>query len=124
MGLLGKEELLKKAVLEVKKINFKKGDYVFVREMTGKERNTFEHSIMRQEKDSHGVMQLVQKLDNFRTKIAVCTLCDEEGELLFTMADVEKLSASVSASMLEEIATVAQSINAITPEVKEEIEKN
>jgi len=124
MAFLGKEKLLTQAELEIKQVTFKNGDWVFVREMTGKERNAFENSIMKQEKDNNGVLQLVQKLDNFRSKLAVCTLCDEEGNLLFTMLDVERLSAAISATMLEEIVKVAQSMNAIVPEVKEEIVKN
>lgn len=124
MGLLGKEQLLTKVALEVKQVTFKNGNWVFVREMTGKERNSFENSIMKQEKDSNGVMQLVQKLDNFRGKLAVCTVCDEAGELLFTMADADKLSESLSASMLEEIVKEAQIMNGISPVAKEEIEKN
>jgi len=124
MAFLGKEKLLTQAELEIKQVTFKNGDWVFVREMTGKERNAFENSIMKQEKDNNGVLQLVQKLDNFRSKLAVCTLCDEEGTLLFTMLDVERLSAAISATMLEEIVKVAQSMNAIVPEVKEEIVKN
>jgi len=124
MAFLGKEKLLIQAELEIKQVMFKNGDWVFVREMTGKERNNFENSIMKQEKDANGVLQLVQKLDNFRSKLAVCTLCDEEGNLLFTILDVERLSEAISATMLEEIVKVAQSMNAIVPEVKEEIVKN
>jgi len=124
MAFLGKEKLLVQAELEIKQVMFKNGDWVYVREMTGKERNNFENSIMRQEKDANGVFQMVQKLDNFRSKLAVCTLCDEEGNLLFTMLDVERLSEAISATMLEEIVKVAQSMNAIVPEVKEDIVKN
>jgi len=37
---------------------------------------------------------------------------------------VERLSEAISATMLEEIVKVAQSMNAIVPEVKEDIVKN
>jgi len=56
MAFLGKEKLLVQAELEIKQVMFKNGDWVYVREMTGKERNNFENSIMRQEKDANGVL--------------------------------------------------------------------
>ena len=124
MAFLGKERLLTKMELAIEKVEFANGDYVFVREMTGKERNTFEKSIVKQEKDRQGTIQFVQKLDNFRSKMAVCTVCDEKGKLLFTANDVDKLSESISAAMLDVITSAAQKLNGISVEAKEEIIKN
>jgi hypothetical protein len=51
MGQLSKEMLLTKQALKIEKVEFENGDFVYVREMTGKDRDNFELSIMKARKD-------------------------------------------------------------------------
>jgi hypothetical protein len=119
MTLLNREKLLTKEKLDVTKVDLGKGEFVYVRQMTGRERDTFEQSIISFDKDG-GV---VRKTEDFRSKLAVCTVCDADGELLLKPTDVGLLSQSMSAAKLEEIVNVAQKINKISAEDKEELTK-
>ena len=68
--------------------------------------------------------EMDRKMDDFRAKLAVNTLCDEKGKLMMKQADVTVLSRAMSAARLEKIMTVAQDLNKITEEDKEELVKN
>ena len=124
MGLLTKQELLKKELLEVKKVDLGKGEFVFVRQMTAYERDKFEQSLRKEVKNSKGETNFELSLENFRAKLAVCTVSDEQGNLIFTYDDYSTLSKNMSASRMEKIVNVAQKFNAITEEDKETLLKN
>jgi hypothetical protein len=123
--LLTKEDLLKKEELEVVKIDFENGDWVYVRQMTGHERDMFEKSMMVKNRDKKGNVTSVETvIDDFRAKLAAITLCDEGGKSLLQPSDYMILTNSMSAKKLEQIVNVAQKLNAISEEDKEEIVKN
>jgi len=124
MTVLNKEALLKKEKLEVVKVDLDKGDYVYVRQMTGRERDTFERSLFKEVRTKKGAISYEGSLKDFRAKLAVCTLCDEKGVLLLSPADVSTLSQNMSAFRLEIIINEAQKLNKISEEDKEEILKN
>jgi hypothetical protein len=93
--------------------------------MTGRERDHFEQSLIKQTKDSKGhTSGYEQTLEDFRAKLAVNTLCDEAGELLLKPSDYPQLSMSMSAARLEKIVNEAQKLNAISEEDKENLTKN
>ena len=119
MKLLSREQLLTKEKLDVTKIEFEKGEGVYVRQMTGRERDTFEQSIISFDKKGN----VERKTQDFRAKLAVCTVCDAEGDLLFKPEDAEMLSMNISAARLEEIVKVAQKINGMSSEDVEELTK-
>jgi hypothetical protein len=119
MTLLNREKLLTKEKLDVTKVDLGRGEFVYVRQMTGRERDTFEQSIISFGKDG----EVERKTEDFRSKLAVCTVCDEKGDLLLTPRDVAGLSTSMSAARLEKIVEVAQKINKISAEDKEELTK-
>jgi len=121
---LSRETLLQKEELEVVQVDLGKEEYVFVRQMTGRERDQFERSLIHRFKDVKGKHDYDMKLDDFRAKLAVHTVCDSEGLLLFRTNDFEQLSTNMSARRLEKIVNVAQELNAITEEDKEELVKN
>ena len=123
MNLLNREALLKKEVLKIEKVSFEDDSFVCVRQMTGRERDLFEKSLMVQVRKGNKI-DYETRLDDFRAKLAVCTLCDEEGVLLLKPNDVPTLSQNMSASRLEKIITAAQALNKITEEDKEDIVKN
>jgi hypothetical protein len=56
--------------------------------------------------------------------LAVCTLCDEQGNALLLPGDYPALSQAMSAAKLEKIVTEAQKLNKISEEDKEALVKN
>jgi hypothetical protein len=125
MGFLSKEKLLTKQPLKVEKVEFENGDYVFVREMTGRDRDNFEQSVMKERRDAKGdIKGYDQILTDFRAKLAVTTLCDETGDLIFKPGEAGKLSECISITNLEKIVEKASNLNKITPKDKEDLIKN
>ena len=120
MKLINREALLKKEELEIVKVDLGKDEFVHVRQMTGYERDLFERSIIEMGEDG----KIERKADDFRSKLAVCTLCDEGGKLLLKQADINVLSRSMSAARLNKIADIAQELNMLTEKDREELEKN
>ena len=123
MGLLTRTALLTKESLKIEKVMLNEEDYVFVRQMTGFERDQWEQTIGSFQTVGKKT-QYVSTLENFRSKLAVNTVCDENGNLLLTPQDVDAFSKSISAEKLERIIEVAQKINRISQEDKEEMTKN
>jgi hypothetical protein len=124
MGILSREQLLTKEELKKEQVDLGNDEFVFVRQMTGRERDQFEQSLVITEERMDGSVTYTRALDDFRAKLAVCTICDEEGKLLLRQKDVSQLSMSMSAAKLELIVNKAQALNRITPEDKEALVKN
>lgn len=125
MALLSREDLLKKEELIKEKVilDETKDEYVYVRQMTAHEKSIWE--ISQVQKSGTGKKTTYDvTLDDYRAKLAVVTVCDEAGELLFKATDFNKLSMNISAAKLEKIVDVAQRLNAITEEDREEMVKN
>ena len=124
-NLLDRAALLTKEELKVEKVEFENGDFVYVRQMTGRERDTFEQSLLKKNRDSKGtVISYEQSTEDFRAKLAVVTVCDENGKLVFNPLDYGILSINMSAKRLEKIVNEAQKLNAISEEEKEALVKN
>lgn len=130
---LTKEMLLEqKDALSIEKVELldNKGNvrgHVFVREMTAKEKNTWELSLTRKlPKIGNRPQETEMNLEDYRVKLAICTLCDEQGTRLFEMKPnvIATLSEKLSASNMERIADVASALNKITKEDQEEVLKN
>lgn len=122
---LSRNALLQKEELEKVKVDLGKGEFVFVRQMTGRERDNFEQSLIKEIKDTKGTVTGYDRaLGDFRAKLAVATVCDEEGKALFLKDDYSLLSQNMSARRLEKIVNVAQKLNAISEEDKEALVKN
>lgn len=121
-NLLDRAKLLAKEELEIVKVDLGKGDYVYVRQMTGRERDRFEQSLIKESKTADGSYE--KSLEDFRAKLAVVTICDDKGNSILRPDDYETLSQNMSAARLEKIITVAQSLNKITEEDKESLLKN
>ena len=122
---LNREALLQKDDLKIEKVELSRG-FVFVREMTGHEKDIWEQSMLKQKPsgDKNRAVEYETTLEDFRAKLAVVTVCDEGGTLLFEPKDVKNLNKVMSASNMEKIVAVAQRINAITEQEKETILKN
>jgi len=120
MTLLNRDALLKKEELELRKVDLGKDDFVYVRQMTGFEKEAFESSII----DIKDSGEIERKREDFRAKLAVCTVCDDKGKLILKSADIKVLSRSMSAARLTKIADVASAMNKLDEGSKEELEKN
>jgi hypothetical protein len=130
MGLLGRKKLLEKEKLEVVKVDLGKDEsgeeiFVYVKQMTGRERDVFERSLTKEKRDIKGkIVDYEQNLEDFRAKLAVRTVCDENGVLLLDAKDYLLLSQNMSAAKLEVIINKAQELNKISTEDKEALIKN
>lgn len=123
--MLTAEQLLKKAPLLQEKVvlDEETGDFVYVRQMTAHEKSIWEMSQI-QKSGAGKKTEYNVTLDDYRAKLAVVTLCDEEGHLLFLPSQYLELSQNISAATLEKIVDVAQRLNAITEEDRDELVKN
>ena len=90
---------------------------VFVRSMSGAERDAFEAELVEAKKGAG------TNLNNVRAKLAVRVVCDKGGTRLFTDADAEQLGRK-SAAALDRIFTVAQKLSGIGEKEIAELEGN
>jgi hypothetical protein len=122
---LNREALLKREKLQIKKVEFEDGDFTYVRQMTGMEKDTFEEGLLEEVKDASGeVVDFKRSYSNFRAQLAVATLCDEQGNLLMKPGDAPLLGIRMTASKLMRIAGEATKLNSISKSDQEKIVKN
>jgi hypothetical protein len=123
MGLLSREQLLKKVDLKIKKVDLENDHFVYVREMTGREKDWWEQSLMKEVKsgDDDQSIKVIRSLEDARAKLAVCTVCNENGDLLFKFEDWELLSKHIPAQMLSIIALAATEINKVRNPIKNSV---
>lgn len=94
------------------------GGAVYVRGLTGTERDKFEASLVEQRgKNTRLNMQ------NARAKLVALSVVDENGNRIFNDADV-KLLGNKSAVALQRIFDVAQRLSGLTAEDMDELTKN
>jgi len=123
--VLTRDDLLTKEKLEVVEVDLGDDSIVYVRQMTGHERDAFEQSLLTKKRDNKGnVVAIEQATEDFRAKLAVQTVCDENGNLILKRDDYLRLSMNISAAKLEKIINIAQSINGIGDKDREELVKN
>ena len=122
-NLLSRINLLAKQKLEIVKVVLDDGDYVFVREMSGRDRDRWESTILKKVTKGKEVT-MEQNLEDFRAKLAVATVCDDKGVLLLSEENIPVLSQNMSARNLQTIVEVAQRLNKITEDEKEDLVKN
>lgn len=90
---------------------------VFLKSFNGHEREQFETCmIARRKKDSFNLVDL-------RAELLTLTLCDENGELLFSKEDVSALSKK-SGAVLDRLFEEAGAMNGLSIAGAEEIRKN
>ena len=106
--ILDKNAILKADDLKKELVNVPEwGGDVYVRGMTGADRDKFEASIVQ----TRGKDQTLNMV-NIRAKLASMTICDEKGNRIFTETDVKDLS-NKSAHALQRIFVVAQKLSGI-----------
>jgi len=94
------------------------GGVVYVRPLTGAERDSYEASQYTMQGD-----KLERHLENLRARLLVRAICDESGKRLFTDADAPALGEK-SAAVLGRLFVVAQRLSGMTAEAAEDAEKN
>ena len=124
MSFLNRDQLLKREKLTVEKVEFDNGDHIFVRAMYGGERDAFEASLLRETTDTKGDIAYKYASEDFRAKLAVHTVCNEEGKNIFKPNDTITISKNMSAARLDLIVEVAQRLSKITEKDKEALVKN
>jgi len=98
------------------------GGTVFVKGMTGTERDAFEASIVETRGKSTSV-----NMRNIRAKLSAYSICDADGKLLFTEKDVKVLGEK-SAAALQRVFNVASELSGISEkdieELADDLDKN
>jgi hypothetical protein len=113
MGILTKEAILAADDLPRELVNVPEwGGDVFVRTMTGADRDAFEASLIGKE----------GRMENVRARLVSLTLCTETGDRLFDDAEVAALGKK-SARALDRVFSVAQRLNGIGTEQVEAAKK-
>ncbi len=114
----------KKAILEADDLPKVKvsvpewGDHIWVRTLTGTERDQFESQIYHA-KDGGTTLSL----SNIRARLCVLTIVDHAGKRIFEDRDIAELGKK-SSLVLDRIFTVAQKLNGLRGEDVEEMAKN
>lgn len=117
MPLLTREQILDADDLEYRDIEVPEwGGTVRISTMTGRARDRYEASLF-QEKSQDA------SYDNLRARFLSYCLVDEEGNLLFSVGDLEELGRKSSAA-LGRVFDAASDLNATSQEGMEEVAKN
>jgi hypothetical protein len=93
------------------------GGYVFIRAMSGRERDAWEKSLI----VGRGKRASVDTA-NVRARLTARTLCDEKGERLFSDADADQLGA-LRVDVLQKLFNVAQRLSGVSDDDVEELGK-
>ncbi len=114
--MLTRDEILNAEDLKTVTVDIPEwGGELLVREMTGSQRDAYETDIMNTAED--------HKAHVIRARMVASSVVGEDGEPLFTMADVEAL-AKKSAKALDRVFTAAASLNVLTDDAVEEAAGN
>lgn len=125
--LLSREQILEADDLARELVNVEEwGGHVYVRALTGAERDAFEQSLVEERIVGRGRQRETTRtvnMRNARAKLCALTICDEQGERLFTDADVQDLGKK-SAAALTRVYEVAARLSGLTDEDMEELTGN
>lgn len=94
------------------------GGRVYVRTMTGQERDAFEDTVIKIRDPKTGIPKTIKGL---KTLLVALTACDSKGKRLFAGDGDEKKLAQKSGAAIERIFEVAQKMSHITDEAIQEL---
>ncbi len=113
--MLSKDEILNAEDTKVETVDVPEwGGQVKVKCMTGSERDEFETSIIGKDGE--------RNMSNIRAKLLIYTIIDDDGNRMFTTADVKALGDK-SAAALDRVFDVAKRLSKIGEDDIEELEK-
>lgn len=114
--ILTKDQILQAQDIRTERVEVPEwGGDVFVRTMSGTERDQLEASIIGKQGE--------RNLENLRAKIVALSVVDREGNRLFSFKDTLELGKK-SARALDRVFSVAQRLSGFTPKDVEELTKN
>ena len=110
MNILSKDAILAADDLPRETVHVSEwGGDVYVRTMSGTDRDAFETSLIAREGERDG------RMENVRARLVALTLCDEAGARLFEDGEIAALGRK-SARALDRVFAVAQRLNGIGTE--------
>ena len=116
MGALTRDAILSANDLPTEKVDVPEwGGHLFVRSMTGAERDAFEASLLKSDGS--------RDFTNFSARLVALCAVDDDGNRLFTEADVEALGKKC-AEPLRRCSAAAQKLNGLAADSIEELEEN
>ncbi|KPV54678.1 hypothetical protein SE17_02305 [Kouleothrix aurantiaca] len=119
MALLSRADILQALDLPRERVAVPEwGGEVYVRALNGSERDSLEAWML--EMNGKGAQDLYA---NFTARLAAMTMVGEDGENLFTLADIQVLGKK-SANALRRVMDVAQRLSGVTQADVEELTKN
>jgi len=122
--LLSRENILNAVDIKTEVVSCPEwGGDVMVRGLTAQERDKLEQSLYTTKKHGNGFEVVPTKSDTIRVKLVVLTCVNENGDLIFTVADIDSLNKK-SAAPIDRIFAVAQRLSGLTEKDVEELEKN
>jgi hypothetical protein len=125
--VLTADEILNADDLPIERVEVKEwGGDVFVRTMTGLERDKWEESVMRfkpRRVNGKNIQEAEFVMANAKAKMLAKVLSDDNGNSLFSTDDVDRLGKK-SAAALDRCFQVAQRLNHLTDDDMEELVKN
>lgn len=125
--LLSKDQILSAQDLDKELVHVPEwGGHIYVRALTGAERDAFEASLISERSVQRGRRQETIRSSNFqnlRARLCALTICDENGERLFSDSDVKELGRK-SATALTRVFEVAQRLSGLSDQDVEELAGN
>ena len=119
---LGRDDILKAVDLDLELVPVPEwGGDVWVRGMTGSERDAFEAGFAFPDRKPGEVGKLDMR--DLRAKLCAKSICNEDGKLIFSESDVKALSQK-SAAALQRVFKVAQRLSGIGDDDLEDMEES
>ena len=119
MAILTREQILQADDLKRETVAVPEwGGEVMVRCLTGAERDEFETALIEFRGKNYNI-----RLANARARLTSLSVIDEDGQRLFSEADVVSLGQK-SAAALDQVFDVAQRLSGLKPKDMEELLKN
>lgn len=115
---LSRDEILTHHTMRVEPVSVPEwGGEVLVKELTGRERDAFEATIVGKKRGEQ------INLENFRARFVAAVVVDDKGQAVFYPSDVELLG-DLSAAALERVFSAGRRLSGMTDQDVDELTKN
>ncbi|ANZ42495.1 hypothetical protein BBK82_04985 [Lentzea guizhouensis] len=120
--LLSRDEILSAVDITTEDVDVPEwGGRVRVRGLTGTDRDRFESAMLNRNGKGNARHQV--NTDNFRARLVMASVVDEDGRRMFSERDVRALGEK-SAAALDRVMTVAMRLSGLTQKDADELEGN
>jgi len=94
--MITKESIKSQQDVKIEKVEIPEwNDFIYVKSMSGKERDQFENEMYSRGENG----EMVSNLENLRARMIVLTACDDKGNRIFKDADAEWLGEKNAAAL-------------------------